>query len=126
MKPILKGRIINFEPVIGAAIYEGRLALGEEDFILTVDTGFSGAIALPQSILEKMDLEFTGYDVFSLATGQIVELPVFTGQVLIGGRVFETWFIPGEYLVGMEFLSTIAKQLSLDFERASVEIALRV
>ncbi|MFQ6121204.1 MAG: hypothetical protein ACE5KE_15110 [Methanosarcinales archaeon] len=38
---------------------------------LLLDTGFSGGIALPQEILDEIDVEFFGYDTFTLATGEI-------------------------------------------------------
>ncbi len=44
---------------------------------MTVDTGFSGGIALPKEILEEMDIELIDFGIFRLATGDEVELPLF-------------------------------------------------
>ena len=91
-------------------------------FFLTVDTGFSGGIALPVETLEKMDVEFFGYDTFTLATGDIVELPMFISKVIVKEQAIETWFIPGDSLLGMEFLSTAGSALFVNFEEGIVKL----
>jgi len=92
------------------------------DSSLTVDTGFSGGIALPIKIIEKIGLELVDIDTFRLATGEIVELPVFLGKVIIKDFEIETWFIPGDSLIGMEFLSSVGSLLSLDFEDSTIKL----
>ena len=72
---------------------------------LTVDTGFTGSISLPPKILKKMKAKLTGYEKFRLATGNEVVLPIYWGKVKIHNKNFETWFVPGDPLVGMEFLA---------------------
>ena len=61
-------------------------------------------------------------DTFRLATGEIVELPVFLGRVIIKEFEIETWFIPGDSLIGMEFLSSAGSFLSLDFEDSAIKL----
>ncbi|MCM8766067.1 MAG: hypothetical protein NC920_04400 [Candidatus Omnitrophica bacterium] len=113
MKLVIKGKIADFIPFFNASIREGRLVISKNgDLSFTVDTGFSGGIALPLDMLEKIGVRLTFYDTFRLATGQIVELPVFLGEVIIGNKKVETWFIPGDFLLGMEFLSTAGSFLS--------------
>lgn len=77
---------------------------------------------LPEKVLNEIDVEFIGYDTFTLATGDVVELPMFIGRVIIENQEVETWFIPGDLLVGMEFLSLAGKLLGLNFEEATVEL----
>ncbi|MGQ9630030.1 MAG: hypothetical protein ACUVXI_06895 [bacterium] len=59
-----------------------------------------------------MGIEFFGYDTFTLATGDIAELPMYLGKVVVGKYEIETWFIPGESLLGMEFLSSTGSVLN--------------
>ena len=84
MNTLSQGEIIDFAPLFKAYVRKEGLVLGEEgDILLTVDTGFSGRIALPQKTLNEMAVEFIGYDTFTLATGEVVELPMFLGKVII-------------------------------------------
>ena len=124
MKTLIRGKIVDFVPFFNGYLSgEGVLAIGEKgEFPLTVDTGFSGGIALPEEILEKMGIEFIGYEAFSLATGDIVELPMYLGKVIIGKDEIKTWFIPGDLLLGMEFLSSRWSVLSLNFEDGTVTL----
>lgn len=123
MRTLIQGEIIDFAPLFKAYVRKEGLLLGKEgDILLTVDTGFNGGIALPQKMLGEMDVEFIGYDTFTLATGEVVELPMFLGKVIIKGQQIEIWFIPDDLLVGMEFLSLAGKLLTLNFEGATVEL----
>jgi predicted aspartyl protease len=55
MNTLIQGEIIDFAPLFKGYVRKERLVLGEEgDIFLTVDTGFSGGIALPQKMLDKM------------------------------------------------------------------------
>ncbi len=114
---IIKGDIINFVPFFNAYLDKNKeLVITENgDLLLTVDTGLSGGIALPLKTLETMDVELAFYDTFMLGTGEVIELPVFLGKVIIGNSDIETWFIPGDSLLGMEFLSSSGSLLSFDF-----------
>jgi len=123
MKVIVKGGIVDYVPFFNAGIKEGKLIITKKgDLSLTVDTGFSGGVALPTNLLKNLHLEMAFYDTFKLATGEIVELPVFTGEVTIGRKEVETWFIPGDYLLGMEFLSSAGSVLFLDFAKNKVSL----
>ena len=124
MSTRLRGVIEALVPVFHAHIEDDRvLALGEGgDIPLTVDTGFSGSVALPPELLGRIGAELVDYGVFRLATGDEVELPVYWGKVSIGTAELETWFIPGDSLLGMEFLSLIGSVLTMDLERGVVEL----
>ena len=56
------------------------------------------------------------------SSGKEVELPVFWGKVAIKNHEIETWFIPGDPLLGMEFLSSAGSLLSIDFEKKEVKL----
>ena len=83
--------------------------------------------AVIEDIFEFDDIgaELVDFGVFRLATGDEVELPVYWGKVGVGGDEVETWFIPGDSLLGMEFLSLVGSSLSLDLEGGLVELVLR-
>jgi len=125
MRTLIRGEIEDFVPFFNGFVDEdGILILQEDgDFSLTVDTGFSGGIALPEQILEEMDVKLIDFGVFRLATGHEVELPVFWGKVLVRNYEIETWFIPGDSLLGVEFLSLAGSLLTLDFEKKEVKLA---
>lgn len=103
---------------------DGRLVFAERPGAveLTVDTGFTGGIALPQETLGRLQLEFLGFERFRLATGEVVELAVYLGSTDIGGTEVEAYFIAAEPLVGMEFLSSAGSALTLDFTNSRVEL----
>jgi hypothetical protein len=92
MKTLLRGEIVHFVPYFKADIRKNGLTLRNDGSIsLTVDTGFSGGIALRENVLSKK-------------------------------REVETWFIPGDSLSGMEFLSIARKVLNVNFEKAIIEL----
>ncbi len=127
MSTRLRGVIEALVPVFHAHIDDdGVIALGEGgDMPLRVDTGFSGSIALPSELLGRIGAELVDFGVFRLATGDEVELPVYWGKVSVGAVELETWFIPGDSLLGMEFLSLVGSSLSMDLERGVVELVVR-
>jgi len=125
MRTLIKGKIEHLVPFFNASTGgNGMLTVRKDgDFSLTVDTGFDGAIALPEEILEDMGIDLIGFTTLELATGEVKEdVPVYWGKVKIGRRKLETWFIPGDSLLGMEFFSLAGSLLSLDFEKEEVEL----
>ena len=125
MTAILKGDIVAYVPYFTAHIESNKELVfsGIGDIYFTVDTGFSGGIALSEDLIQYMELEIAAYDTFKLANGEIVELPVYIGGVRIGDKRVETWFIPGNSLLGLEFLSNVGSILSFDLRRGSVQLA---
>ena len=117
----IQGFIRDQAPVIAGRVdHSGRLCLGRrglQSFI--VDTGFTGALAAPEEMLSSLDVEHVGYDTFTLATDQEVELSVFLGEVRIGRRRVQTWFIAGDNLIGMEFLGAAFPLFEIDFRRGT-------
>ena len=123
MRTLITGKVVDFVPTFGAHPDGKCLVLREEgDFMITVDTGFNGGIAIPLEMMDEMDMEFFGYDTFTLATGDIVELPMFMGKVILDDYESETWFIPGDSLFSMAFLSSVGSILCFDFENETVEL----
>ncbi|RZN34422.1 MAG: hypothetical protein EF813_09975 [Methanosarcinales archaeon] len=123
MRTLITGEVVDFVPTFNAHLDEKGLFLSEDgDFAITVDTGFNGGIAIPLEMLGEMDVEFFGYDTLALATGDIVELPMFMGKVILDDYESVTWFIPGDSLLGMAFLSAVGSILCFDFENETVEL----
>ena len=121
----LQGKIEGNTPLVRAQIGPGgRLRIGQSGrIVFVIDTGFTGGIALTEEMLKRLDLDFVGYDTFTLATGDEVELPMFLGQVLVGARRIETSFILGENLLGMEFLASAFDRMEVNFARKEVHLA---
>ncbi|MBC8235077.1 hypothetical protein H8E77_36490 [bacterium] len=124
MRTLVRGKIEDFVPFFNGFVNEDGVLIIQKkgDLSLTVDTGFSGGIAIPEGILDEMDVELIDFGIFRLATGDEVELPVFWGKVLVRDNEIETWFVPGDSLLGMEFLSLAGFVLSLDFEKEEVKL----
>jgi len=123
MSTLITGKVVDFVPTFGAHLDGGCLILSEDgDFEITVDTGFNGGIAIPLEMMDNMDMEFFGYDTFTLATGDIVELPMFMGKVILDDYESKTWFILGDSLLGMAFLSAVGSILCFDFKNETVEL----
>lgn len=119
----LRGKLRDDGPVVFGAVRDGELRLAlRAPLGLIVDTGFTGALAVPEQIARRWRLDFVGVEPFALATGEIVDLPVYLGTARLGRRKIDTWFIIGDALVGMEFLQQTCSQVVLDFHRRSVEL----
>lgn len=122
----LRGVISQHSPMIAGHVRAGELHLGTRGALpLVVDTGFTGAFAVPEEVARSLDLEFVGFDTFTLATGQEVELPVYLGLVWIGRRRVNTWFIMGEGLVGMEFLEQTCSSVQMNPDQEALTLHLK-
>jgi predicted aspartyl protease len=122
----ISGRIRADAPVIGGRISGGVLHLGVTGGVeFVVDTGFSGAFVVPQRMAAALKADFAGYDRFTLATGEPVELPVYAATVRVGRRIVRTWLTIGEALIGMEFLREACDRLEVDFDAETITLALR-
>lgn len=124
MKVRLVGRIAGAEPMLRSRISGGRLVLdrrGRER--MTVDSGFTGSIAVPEEWANRLDLRYAGIQPFELANSQIVEFPTYLGFVRLGR--YETLFeflVTGETLLGMEFFETLRARIVIDCKSKKVVI----
>ena len=121
---VLKGRIEGDQPLVfGDFDPGGRLEIGVDKgpFAFLVDTGFSGDLAVPTDVLAQLGAREAFVGEFLLPTGEVVELPVYTAEVVVGGRTFELELVASdELLVGMGFMRAVADKIVLNF--ASDEI----
>lgn len=117
MTSVLRGPILHRVPFFKASIERGTIRFHDDGNLrLTVDTGFTGSIALPQGMIEQMRLQLIGHENFALATGDLVRLPMFLGAARFHRREqIQAWFIPGDFLLGMEFFASMGSRLVLDF-----------
>ncbi len=83
--------------------------------LIAVDTGFSGGFSLPEEKLSLLKLNPLGYESYVLANRERVHLPVFQGQVMVGEVTYEARFLPGQPLLGVEFMETAFSSLHIDF-----------
>lgn len=85
-----------------------------------VDTGFTGGFSLPETLLARLELDFLGYEPYILANRQRVEVPTFAGFVIVGRMSFEARFIPGQPLMGVEFMEAAFRTLRIDFRAGAL------
>ncbi len=122
----LRGRIVGAAPVIYGRARNGRLHLGSHGEVpFVIDTGFTGTLAVPQSIARRLRAEFVAVDTYALAAGHEAELPMYIGAVRMGAHRVDTWFVVGDALLGMEFLEQVCSGLHMDLDANIVELLLR-
>ena len=81
---------------------------GEKKVKTLLDTGFSGALAIPVDVGCEIGLESVGDAQVIVASGEAIPVPIFLGKVKIGDEVVECIYIvlPGsnEVLIGMDII----------------------
>ena len=121
---ILRGVVRDRDPLVKATIRAGMLRLGaRRGMSVVVDTGFNGSISLPRSLLRRLRVRREGFQLFRLADGSTVRLVVYSGSVYLRGRRVPAWFVSGEALLGMEFLSSVASRLTLHFRKGTLSLS---
>jgi predicted aspartyl protease len=126
----LHGVVVNHTPyVLGNVLKRGVLRLETtpappraKRIFIAVDTGFTGCFSLPEETLAHLKLDFLGYEGYVLANRQKVDVPPFSGRVVAGTAAYETRFIPGQGLMGVEFMSTLFGRLEVDFRAGSLTL----
>lgn len=106
----------------------GVFVVGEKGICrVVIDTGFTGSLSLPASVLRRLDSDPFGTETYRLADGQLVDLPVHVARVDIGGRTRDVEVIVGEgsALIGMELLESLGRALEFDFARRRATLAWR-
>ncbi len=124
----VRGRIRSHEPSVPARISGGRLVIGGPQRIrLVVDTGFTGAIALPPSLLRRLRLDEVGAEPYILADGSAVVASVYEGAVVLGGKTCPVEIISseGDPLLGMQFIEDVASSLVINPRRREVVLNIR-
>ena len=122
----LRGPIVDGAPRVFVQIRRGILSFSARGGTpLVIDTGFAGSLAIPRTIARQLQLDFLGSASFTLATGVSAELPTYATSVRMGSRLFNTWCIIDDALIGMEFLQQVCSQVRLDLDDETVELVLR-
>lgn len=87
---------------------------------VVLDTGFSGELTLPSSVIRQMDLISLGNRYAHLATGEEVKLPAWRGIILWDGRPSSVEIIEadGESLLGMGLL--VGSRVAIDVREGGV------
>lgn len=128
MRRILSGRFLDHEAWVGGHVDRGRLVLSPpSDLRLIIDTGFSGSLALPTTVIREMDLELVGSEWCALADGSEVDLPIYAGTIQVGRALWTSEIIPlgTEGLIGMESLERHGDELRILFRRRRFELLAR-
>lgn len=124
MRIRISGRISDAEPRLPTRIDRGRLILGQRGHeSITMDSGFTGSIAIPEEWANRLDLQYAGIQQFELANGQIVEFPTYLGSVRFGrtNHLFE-FIVTGEALLGMEFFEKLGALVTFNCKSGHVLI----
>ncbi len=125
MKKII-GWFLDSEPFIRASISrDQKLLMGKGEYLLVVDSGFTGDISAPDEILDRLDIEYSGTMPFQLADGTIVWKDLWAGEVVLENYEYEALFIEGDFLLGMELASDIFSYFLIDFINEKVELEIR-
>ena len=97
----------------------------EKKVKVLMDTGFSGALAIPIDIGCEIGLEGVGDAQVIVASGEAIPVPIFLGKVEIGDEKIECIYIvlPGsnEVLIGME----LVKNYNVEFHGARRTITIK-
>ena len=122
----LFGEFIDLAPTIRAGISsDGRLLIGRGRYGLVIDTGFNGDMSAPRGILHSLDLVYSGTMPFQLADGSVKWKHLWQGWIVLGEHEYETIFIEGDFLLGMELSRDLFKHFILDFDLKHVELRVR-
>jgi len=100
---------------------------GDKKAQVLMDTGFSGALAIPVSIGCEIGLEGVGDAQVIVASGEVVPVPIFLGKIEIGDEIIECIYIvlagSTEVLIGMEILKGYSVSFFGDKKAISVNKA---
>jgi len=98
---------------------------GEKKANVLMDTGFSGALAIPISVGCEIGLEGVGEAQVVVASGEVIPAPIFLGKVQIGDETIECIYIilsgSNEVLIGMELM----KNYNVQFHGAQRTITIK-
>lgn len=90
-----------------------------------LDTGFSGALAIPVSVGCEIGLESVGDAQVIVASGEAIPVPIFLGKIEIGDEVIECIYIvlhgSNEVLIGMD----IIQDYNVEFHGAKRTITIK-
>ena len=117
-------QILAENPESGVLVLKSVSALEDPSpLLLTVDTGFTGGISLPEERLDGLSLDFLGYVSYVLADGQQKDMPTFAGRVRVDQEEVETRFLAGQPLLGVEFMETVFSSLLIEFKSGEVTLS---
>ncbi len=99
--------------------------MGRGPLDICVDTGFTGDLSLPREVLKKLRLRYVGTMDYQLANGRVETIDQHQGIVIAGDYEYEAMFMEGEWLLGMDFIQEVCRDLRLDIDRGTVTLTLR-
>ncbi len=121
----LKGTFDFYKPILKVNCKNGILILGAGKEEIKIDSGFDGCIVAPKEILNKLDLIFVGQrDVYDFQNKKTTK-DVFIGKIIVRNQIVDTYFMVGDFLLGMELADDIFKTFKLEFEKQKFTLVLK-
>ncbi|MBS1516380.1 MAG: hypothetical protein JSS63_15210 [Bacteroidetes bacterium] len=123
----LRGNLEVLKPHLSAKCVSGKLILGKGHENIKIDTAFDYCISAPISILNQLNLVQQDDRLVDVGDfeGKTRKKKVYIGQVKIRKKVIDTYFIEGNFLLGMEFAYDVFKTFKLDFVNEKFSLKLR-
>jgi len=108
------------EPVVPIQLILRR---GPARFPAVIDTGFTGYLTVPRSLLRRSRWQAIGAEKFEIATGAIVEQEIYLGEAIFAGRrgpVYTVATDAHDILIGTKLLR--GRVLRVDFRSRRVTV----
>ena len=105
-RPVIEGECNSAqELILNLQIANDRQQVVEQ--LAVIDTGFSGAISVPQAVVDILSLPFARHVVGRLADGSSTVVPLYIAKIPCGLRIFEAEIVVAgnQCLVGCQFLA---------------------
>lgn len=109
---MLLGHVRDGHPRISLSL-PGIHGTIESEFI--VDTGFEGDLAIPESLITRLNADLSGSDTFALADGSRLVCPTYDLVLEWSGesRVAEVLATSGQPLIGTQLLDNMLIQIEM-------------
>jgi len=121
----IKGYFKSLQPYVLAEINNGILVFGKGNLKVKIDTGFDGALCIPEEFRKKLDCEFAGTILVTDYKMKARNEKFYLTKIYIGKKLHEFDFITGDFLIGMEFLNEIFSKMDFNFDSNKILLKLK-
>jgi len=126
----LQGKILNdYFPTVQGYVQNKNLHLissipkDKKHLEFIADTGFSGNIVIDTNIISRIDTDYLGEDMVTLAGGLVCPVSVYLSDIIVNTfklKDVEITEMKNEYLLGVSFMKSICKYAIFDFNKEEV------